>query len=158
MTTPDRAILAQRLLALLEAELGQVSAFAEILEQERTVLSQRDVEPLFALAERKAVQARTLHQFADQRSALLAQAGLKNDRAGIEQLIGNAQHPAWLKYQTAAAQARDLNKQNGILITERMSGNHQALALLMSLSDAPTTYGPDGQATTRPGSRLFGSV
>ena len=146
------------MLALLEAEFEQVAAFSAILDEEHTVLLQKDIEPLFTIAERKAVQARTLHQYADQRSALLAQAKLPNDRQSLCKLIGSDTHPLWLQYQAAASRARDLNQENGVLITERLSTNHQALALLMSLSDAPTTYGPDGQANTRPGSRLFGSA
>ncbi|MDQ8023747.1 MAG: flagellar protein FlgN [Moraxellaceae bacterium] len=158
MTITDRAVLRQRLIALLDAEREQVEAFVVLLEEERTVLGQREVEPLFAIAERKNALARTLQQFADNRAALLAQAGQQSSREGIEALLANPAHPSWQAYLSQVKLARDLNSDNGIRITEQLSSNHQALAMLMSLSDRPTTYGPDGQTSTRPGSRLFGSV
>lgn len=131
--------------------------FLGLLEEERKILTERDVEPLFALSERKNQHARKLQQSATNRSALLAQAGLKHDRDGVETLLGDAEAPAWQNYLAAVARAHNLNKENGRLLTERLSSNHQALAILMAHSDQPTVYGPDGSARTRPGSRLLGS-
>lgn len=153
----DHAALRQRLLALLVAETQQVREFIGVLEQEQKILSERDVEPLFALSEQKNRYARLLQQAADARSALLAQAGLKHDKAGVETLLGATDTPAWQTYLKAVAEARQLNQSNGSTLTVRLAHNHQALAILMAHSDQPTVYGPDGAARTRPGSRLLGS-
>lgn len=155
--TADHSALRQRLQTLLVAETQQVRDFIVVLEQERQILSERDVEPLFALSEQKNHYARILQQAADTRTALLAQAGLKHDKAGIETLLGAQDNPAWLNYLNAVNAARQLNQSNGKLLTERLSHNHQALAILMAHSDQPTVYGPDGSARTRPGSRLLGA-
>lgn len=157
-TTPDRAIQRQQLLQLLVTETAQLEQFVSLLGEERQVLDVRNVEPLFALAERKAQIAAKLKQFADARSALLAQAGLANARDGILTLIGKADHPDWQRYLELAQQARDLNRDNGQMVTEMLRNNHQALAVLLAHSDQPTIYGRDGQTRTRPGSRHLGSV
>lgn len=155
--TPDYSAQRQRLLALLVAETQQVRDFVAVLEQERQILSGQDVEPLFALSEEKNRYARLLQQAADTRTVLLAQAGLKHDKAGVETLLGSADNPAWLNYLKAVSDARQLNQNNGKILTERLAHNHQALAILMAHSDQPTVYGPDGSTRTRPGSRLLGT-
>jgi len=153
----DRNALRQRLLTLLVAETQLVNEFVAILEQERQILSGRDAEPLFALSEQKSRFARLLQQRTDSRSAVMAQAGLKNERMDIESLIGKEGTQIWATYLEAATRARQLNQENGVHITERLSQNHQALAVLLAHSDQPTVYGPDGSSRTRPGSRLLGS-
>ncbi len=156
-TAPNLAALRQRLTTLLVAETQQVREFVAVLEEERRILTERDVEPLFALSERKAHFARVLQQSAHARSVLLAQAGLTNDRDGVETLLGSPDTAAWQTYLSAVSSARQLNEDNGRLLTDRLASNHQALAILMAHSDQPTVYGRDGSARTRPGSRLLGS-
>jgi len=157
VTIPDRSALRQRLLTLLAAETQQVNEFIALLEQERDVLSGHDVEPLFALSEQKSRFARQLQQLGDGRTSVLHQAGLPNDKTGIETLVGKDGQQIWASYLAAATRARQLNQENGAHITARLSQNHQALAILMAHSDQPTVYGPDGSSRTRPGSRLLGS-
>lgn len=158
MTPTALSSLRQRLLALLAAEAQQVAAFVDVLQEEQRTLSRADVEPLFALAERKTTIARHLRQFADARLAVLSQAGLKDDRAGYEALLESPLPDIWTRFVAMAEQARTLNAQNGALIADRLAHNHQALAILMAHSDQPTTYGRDGSSRTRPGTRHLGSV
>lgn len=156
-TSTARNALRQRLLTLLVAETQLVNEFVTLLEQERQILSGLDAEPLFALSEQKSRFARLLQQRTDSRSAVMAQAGLKNERVDIESLIGKEDAQIWAAYLDAATRAHKLNQENGTHITERLSHNHQALAVLLAHSDQPTVYGPDGSSRTRPGSRLLGS-
>lgn len=135
-----------------------MQSFVELLQEERATLGQADVEPLFVLAERKNAQATTLQQLATRRAELLAQAGLPHSREGIERLIKDSRLPAWQAFNAAAQLARDLNDVNGVMISERLKNNHQALAVLMRAADQPAVYGPDGQSRPKPGSRLFGSA
>lgn len=152
----DRQALKQRLASLLAAEMQQLHSFVSILEEERQILDSENAEPLFEIASRKAIQARQLQQFAHSRAAVLAQARLSQDRAGIETLLENPQHALWRTYLALAQQAQQLNQDNGQMITQRLSANHQALSVLLAYSDQPTTYGPDGSSRARPGSRHLG--
>ncbi len=154
----DRGALRQRLIALLGAERDLVRDFIVLLEEERKTLSTTDMQPLFALSERKGQIVRQLDQLSTARMALCAQAGLKHNREGIQKLLGDADAPVWGEYLAVAEQARNLNLTNGRIITERMKSNHQGLAVLMAHADQPTTYGRDGLSRMRPGSRILGSV
>jgi len=154
----DQGALRQRLISLLGAERDLVRDFIALLGQERETLSQTDMEPLFALSERKGQIVRQLDQLSTARVALFAQASLPHNREGIQKLLGDAGAPAWGEYLAVAEQARNINLENGRIITERLKNNHQALAVLMAHADQPATYGPDGVSRTRPGSRILGSV
>jgi flagellar biosynthesis protein FlgN len=157
-TANDPGALRQRLLALLGAERELVKKFVELLNEEREVLLQPDMEPLFGIAERKGQLARQLDQLATVRSGILSQARVSADRASIEQFVGKANLSAWQDFLAVVTQARDLNVANGRIITERLKHNHQALSFLMAHADQPATYGPDGVSRMRPGSRILGSV
>ncbi|HEX5127584.1 MAG TPA: flagellar protein FlgN [Rhodocyclaceae bacterium] len=154
----DQGALRQRLLSLLATEAAKVQDFVVVLEQERAVLGEQNVEPLFALAERKNQLAQQLQQMATNRSAILGQAGLPHNREGVEALLGNPDLPGWRKFLTDAERARNLNQANGLIIADRLKHNHQALAVLLSSADQPSVYGPNGHAYARPGSRHLGSV
>jgi flagella synthesis protein FlgN len=153
----DRGASRQRLISLLGAERDLMRDFIAVLGQERETLSQTDMEPLFALSERKGQIVRQLDQLSAARVALFAQAGLPHDRDGIRKLLGDVGASAWGEYLAVAEQARNINLENGRIITERLKNNHQALAVLMAHADQPATYGPDGVSRTRPGSRMLGS-
>lgn len=153
----DQGAIRQRLISLLGAERDLVRDFIAVLGQERDTLTQTDMEPLFALSERKGQLVRQLDQLSAARVALFAQAGLPHDRDGIRKVLGDAGAPAWGEYLAVAEQARNINLENGRIITERLKNNHQALAVLMAHADQPSTYGPDGVSRMRPGSRILGS-
>lgn len=157
MTDQDRNTLRQRLVTLLVNETQQLSAFISVLQQEQDILMGQNVEPLYDLAKQKASFARQLQQLATSRATVLAQAKLTLDRNGVESLLAGKHTEIWKNYLELATQARQLNQDNGVAITSRLSFNHQALAILLAHSDQPTVYGPDGTSRAKPGSRHFGS-
>ena len=89
---------------------------------------------------------------------MLAQAGLPHSREGIERLLAGQYADIWQKYLELASEARTLNQDNSLTVSQRLAANHQALATLLAYSDQPMVYGPDGASRTRPGSRHLGSV
>lgn len=154
----DAGASRQRLTALLVAERDLAKTFIALLFEEREALSKTDMEPLFALSERKNQLVHQLDQLATARSALLAQAGLPNERESIQKLLGPTGAPVWQDYLAVATEARNTNLENGRIITERLKNNHQALSVLMAHADQPAIYGKDGVSRVKPGSRILGSV
>jgi flagellar biosynthesis/type III secretory pathway chaperone len=158
VTTTDNSALKQRFLTLLVTETQQLLSFVSVLEQERETLKQENVEALIELAANKAGVARQLQHLAHNRAAVLAQAGLPHSREGIERLLAGQYADIWQKYLELASEARTLNQDNSLTVSQRLAANHQALATLLAYSDQPMVYGPDGASRTRPGSRHLGSV
>ena len=88
---------------------------------------------------------------------MLSQEGLDSERPGIESwLARHPEHPqaraSWADTLILAAEAREINRQNGELITIRMQHNSRALEVLQGAARGLDLYGPDGQFA-QPGKR-----
>lgn len=153
----DLNALRQRFVTLLVTESQLLNNFIAVLEEEREVLGHQNVEPLFELAKKKSEIASQLQRLADSRALVLSQAGQPNSRTGAATLLADQQAELWNSYLNLAARAHNLNEGNGKTITQRLSSNHQALEILLSSSNQPMTYGPDGASRPKLGSRHFGS-
>jgi flagella synthesis protein FlgN len=65
---------------------------------------------------------------------------------------------AWHDVIDLAAEAKERNRVNGQLITERLQNNQQALSVLLAAAEHPQIYGPDGQSRPTASRRLFGAA
>ncbi len=65
---------------------------------------------------------------------------------------------AWQDVVSLAAEAKERNRINGQLITERLQNNQQALSVLLAAAEHPQIYGPDGQSRPTASRRLFGAA
>lgn len=149
---------------VLAAEAGAASAFVRLLETEQEALKAGNADALQAIIENKTSAAGELGALAAARNAILAAAGLPDDRAGTEAwLAANANdgsaRAAWDKLLDLAAEARELNRLNGELIRLRMSHNAQMLQSLLAANRQEfDLYGADGQASTTAARRIIDSA
>lgn len=151
------------MLDLVTRETALVEEFAGILRVEQGALTQGDVEPLPALAERKAALAERLNEIDSERNALLAAQGHGNGRTGMAAwLAANGNDPklaaAWNAMLALAREAQALNNLNGKLIALRLQVTGDALATLTQQVQNAALYGPDGQTAPSSGSRIIDSA
>jgi flagella synthesis protein FlgN len=64
----------------------------------------------------------------------------------------------WDAVVALAGEAKERNRINGQLITERLQNNQQALTTLLAAAEHPQIYGPDGQSRPTASSRNLGSA
>lgn len=128
-------------------ECAATRDFIDVLEREQHALQQRDVSLLLALEKEKAQQAQQLSQLTDARNRWLAKLGYAQDRTGMERglKIFPAAADAWQKLLQLAETASQLNKINGVLISQRLRYNQQALTVLQAATHGTGLYGSDGQ-------------
>ncbi|MBL8393757.1 MAG: flagellar protein FlgN [Candidatus Accumulibacter sp.] len=148
-----------QLLPLIEAEIATVRSFVELLEQEQQMLIDGSVDQMMELLPRKNLLGTRLTEFADQRSQVLAAAGLSADRVGLDAWFAShteetGTRTAWSVLLSLARQARELNRVNGEVIELRMQHNSQALDVLLGTTGALGLYGPDGQGIPASGRRI----
>lgn len=139
-------------LQAVAAEAGQIKQFVEILEKEKSALTDGRIDELPAIAADKERLAANLNELSRLRNSHLATLGLAPDRQGMDAWF--AQNPeqkdaasAWNRTLSLATQAKELNRLNGQLIQLRMQYNSQALEILLRKESALDLYGPDGRAT-----------
>ena len=149
-----------RLAQLIQDELRGMRGFVALLEREEALLVHSQIDALALLAEEKTALYRALQRLSDDRLAMFARVGAKVTNENIRiVLAGNPEAlTAWSEVVALADQAKERNRVNGQLITQRLQNNQQALITLLAAAEHPQIYGPDGQSRPTGGSRHLGSV
>lgn len=146
--------------AMLAEEQRELEGFIALLEREQAVLTTGAIDQLQSVAEEKSCAFGRLARIGRERSESLAQAGLPGASRTPAALAALPEaspvRRRWLALRHSADRAQALNRQNGVLIRLRLTRNHQALALLLSLSEQAATYGPNGAAFAPPAARHIG--
>lgn len=143
--------------ALLAEEQRELEGFIALLEREQTVLTTGAIDRLQSVAEEKSGAFGRLARVGRKRSEGLVRTGITGS-AGTHAALAALPETSpvrrrWLALRQSADRAQALNRQNGALIRLRLTRNHQALALLLSLSEQAATYGPNGTAFAPPAAR-----
>ncbi len=145
---------------LAEEESRVVEEFLHVLRQEQEALIAGQIDLILPLAGGKEAYCQRLDRFGRQRLILLSGSGLAAGEALNNWLAAQDQRvrDAWQHLLKLAEEAKNLNRQNGQLISSRMQSNSQALNVLLSAADRASLYGPDGQPRTGMGGRMLGKV
>lgn len=151
--------------AIVTSEADAVERFVTLLTQESDCLKNGTIEPLPTIVLEKEKLAVELNKLAQQRAACLTDAGLANDRTGMDQWLARhatqkVVHDTWQRILSLAAKARELNRLNGTLIELRAQYNDRALEILQARGrdGALDLYGPDGLTSANVDRKINDSV
>jgi flagella synthesis protein FlgN len=130
----------------------------DLLTQEQAHLVDADVEALTRLTDEKARIAEQMARLSKGRHEALAAAGWAGSEAGMQMWMKNdpasaAHFAAWNGLLELAKAAKELNRVNGLLIGQHMGRTQTALNVLQGSARGGSFYGPDGQSSTKLGSR-----
>lgn len=151
---------AQRLALLIHDERAGLQGFIALLQREEALLVAAQIDALSALAEKKTALYRALQRLSDERVVMFARLGAKVSDENIRIVLADLPEAlsAWQDVVSLAAEAKERNRINGQLITERLQNNQQALSVLLAAAEHPQIYGPDGQSRPTASRRLFGAA
>lgn len=137
------------LLNHLNREHAAIGAFIELLDQEAEAMTHGDFTALPELADRKSQQADQIAFLSRQRETEQVAIGYAADRDGADAIAaagGDAFQIAWRDLRERAAQARERNHRNGVMIHTHLDFTRQSISFLKA-SGQPL-YGPDGTRNT----------
>jgi len=141
----------------LNDEIAAASQLAAVLQREQALLIDADVDALPDLTQEKAKLIAQIAVLANTRYQALAAAGFTDDEAGMkawtESSAPAAAVKAWNDLLAVAREAKELNRINGVLIGKHISRNQATLSVLQAGRQGPALYGPDGQTSSKGGSR-----
>ena len=151
---------AQRLARLIQEEHAGLQGFIGLLQREEALLIATQIDALATLAEEKTALYRALQRLSDERVVMFARLGAAVNDANIRVVLADLPDAlaTWESVVSLAAEAKERNRVNGQLITERLQNNQQALSVLLAAAEHPQIYGPDGQSRPTSSGRLFGSA
>lgn len=136
----------------LAEEQRATRALLQLLQQEQEQLIEASIDGLAQLTEQKAVLVTQLTGLAKRRHSLLAQEGFSASENGMRDWVAGQPQVAdapWATLLALSAEAKELNRINGMLIARHLVRSQTALSILQGKTQHGTFYGPDGQSTGR---------
>lgn len=136
-----------------------LSALIALLNTEQSNLIKADADAIQAVLDKKSMLLQQLNQAAKVRYDALSANGYTANEAGMEAWVQSQSNASlkqsWAKLQQMLAQAKELNRLNGVLITKHFNRNQELLNHLQGKAGSDSVYGRDGQAKSstlnRPG-------
>ena len=147
--------------ATLTSEHERIAALVDLMKQEQQLLVAADADALGELTPRKVALVQELAQLSRQRHGALGAAGFIAAEAGMDPWLAargdDASRAAWSQLLAATAEAKELNRVNGMLLNRQMAHNQTVLNALRTPTAAPesTLYGAKGQTFGSAPSRRF---
>lgn len=146
-----------------EADATLVAELIHDLQQEQTALVSADLDVIERMVDKRVELLQALGEAANQRYAALAAAGFEANENGmakwLESRSSQIMDNAWVDFQKQLAQAKELNRLNGLLINKHFQRNQEKLdALQGKAANSPQLYGKNGQTHGANSSRTGFSV
>jgi flagella synthesis protein FlgN len=133
----------------LSEENKAARSLLQLLQQEQDQLIAARIDGLVDLTEEKAKIVARMSELAQARHTALANAGYEPKETGmkvwLEKNASKAVKAAWAELLSLARHAKEMNRTNGLLISQHLVRNQVALSVLQGGSQAGGFYGPDGQ-------------
>lgn len=145
----------------LATEQQLVGSLVELMQQEQDLLIKADAEGLAALMPQKSELVQQLAGLAGERHKALGAAGFAAAESGMEPWLAASGAPdartQWEHLLALTAQAKELNRVNGMLINKQLAHTRTALGTLRTPGVAPEAgvYGPGGQTVGGGPSKRF---
>jgi flagella synthesis protein FlgN len=137
--------------ATLTFEHQRIDALVELMKQEQQLLVAADADALAELTPRKVALVQELAQLSRERHAALGNAGFAASEAGMEPWLAahgdEAVRTAWSALLARTAEAKELNRVNGMLINRQMAHTQTVLNALRTPTGGAESglYGAKGQ-------------
>lgn len=147
-----------RFLPIVIEEIETMRQLLALMQTEREHLVAADTDRLAGTTEQKDLALKRLSELGANRHAALTAAGVGLVPAELETWVAS-QHPdiraRWADLLVLAAEAKEINRVNGLLIARKLTLNQSERNVLSGNSKSTNLYGPDGQSTAAGTSRSF---
>ncbi|MEZ0288005.1 MAG: flagella synthesis protein FlgN [Methylophilus sp.] len=146
-----------------EADATLVAELIHDLQNEQTALISADLDIIEQMVDRRVGLLQALGEAANTRYAALAAAGFEANENGMSKWLelrsSSLLDDAWIKFQKQLAQAKELNRLNGVLINKHFLRNQEKLDVLQgNTTNSTQLYGKNGQSRGGSSTRASFSV
>jgi flagella synthesis protein FlgN len=139
-------------LTTLNDELALISSLVELMKQEQRHLVGIDIDGLLDLTPQKSQLIQDMAALSAQRHRALGALGMAADETGMQAWLTTAGADAQAQWQhllECTAEAKELNRVNGMLIAKQMAHTQTILQAMRTPTAAAdnSVYGPNGQTS-----------
>lgn len=142
----------------LDNELNAARQLLALLKDEQRHLLAADTDALIGVTEQKSAFVTRMSEASSRRSNAFAANDIESTAPAVQKWLARVDAKtsgAWNELLAVAAEAKELNRTNGLLIARHMTNNQHALQILQGNANVGRFYGPDGQSTAASGGRTF---
>ncbi len=145
----DPVACREHLTELFREETALLVELEQLLTREARILEGPDVHEIEQTTRARQERMGALARLEEQRRSLCAAHGFASDRAGLEAVMAWCDPSGTLteslrECAARAVRCRELNDQNGVLVTARLQRVESMLGALTGRPTRPDTYGPRG--------------
>ena len=139
----------------LQEEVITMSSLADLLKKEQVALIESDIVQLNDYTQSKGQLVVRMSELEKKRNRALGELGFNADLAGMQAYLQQATQTEesarnWNTLLQLSLQAKEDNRNNGLLINRRLSLNQATLNVLQQNNNqAGSLYGPNGQSTIK---------
>lgn len=152
------SVLVHEIDRALEDELSAARQLLRLLKDEQQHLVAADTDALIGLTEQKTAFVTRMSEASSRRANAFAANNVGTTATAVQTWLARVDAKtsgAWNELMAVAAQARELNRTNGLLIAHHLTNNQHALQVLQGNANVGRFYGPDGQSTAGNSGRTF---
>jgi len=147
---------------LFSQDAQLLNALVGLLSKEQASLVNMDIDDIERILDEKSALLKTITGATKARHQALGQAGFDANENGmttwVHQSANATDRATWETFQTELAQAKELNRVNGLMINQHFKRNQNTLNQLQGKPASTGVYGRNGQTTTSNQSRGVLSV
>lgn len=130
-----------------------LDSLLSLLTREQAHLVKADIDAIEAIIEEKSLLLQQINIAARSRYEALRVNGFDASEAGMDAWVQRQSKQnistAWAKFQRGLAQAKEMNRLNGVLVSKNFNRNQELLNHLQGKSADDSVYGRDGQAMSK---------
>jgi flagella synthesis protein FlgN len=137
---------------LLQQELAAGELLKQLLAAERNAITDRDIPAFEVILDRKRSVLERFAQYEQERILLLESQGATHEPGSMDDCI--KRYPAdnrladlWQQLLSTAAECREQNRQNHMLVELCSAHTRKALCVLRGEAMEQSVYGPDGDTS-----------
>jgi flagella synthesis protein FlgN len=152
----------EQLKAILQEDIRQLESLAEVLHQEKSVLSSADIQPLQEMTSRKKQILEGIRDRAKKKIHLLVNMGYKPNAgepsrfiraAGMDEL-----HQLWKEADTRLRECQAVNQNNGRILGHLQKRLSRLTDIFRGASAQQKLYGAKGQQTNVSSTNILASA
>ena len=144
-----------RLKALLQEDIQDLTKLSEILNKERTALKERSTTSLKQLSSDKSSRLKTIEYRAKEKAKLFVDAGYSIKKGEFEQVISEIPDTSlqslWRKVNIGLKFCQDQNTVNGKVVSHSLKRVNKLMDIVRGQHNKPNLYGSSGKENTMGG-------
>lgn len=151
-------IPAQAIDQALDDELSAARELLGILKEEQRHLVAMETDALIGVTDRKTASVARMSEASSRRAQAFAAHNIDSTASAVQTWLAQSvaqTRDKWSALMAVAAEAKELNRTNGLLIGRHITTGQNALQILQGNASVGRIYGPDGQSTAGSAGRTF---